>query len=91
MAKNSCFVSLNIKIDKTYSKLEGYQQAGCLLWMMFLDNYKAVNIVVKIIAGRGEGVNSWGRDYLEEIKKLLWFTNVPPSSRIPHAQGRYSP
>ena len=50
IAKHSCFVSLNIKIDKTYSKLDGHQQAGVVyLWLM-------LDIIVNIIADVAEGL-----------------------------------
>ena len=37
MAKNSYSVGLNIKIDKTYSKLDGHQQAGVVYLWFVLD------------------------------------------------------
>ena len=63
MAKNSCSVGLNIKIDKTYSKLEGHQQAGVVyLWLM-LDII--VNITPNVAKGLKEQIKLFGEKGLQ--------------------------
>ena len=62
MAKNSCSVGFNIKIDKTYSKLDGHQQAGVVyLWLM-------VDVIVNITGvakGLKEHIKLFGQKGLQ--------------------------
>ena len=63
MAKNSCSVGLNIKIDKIYSKLDGHQQVGAVyLWLM-LDTI--VNITADVAKGLKEHIKLFGQKGLQ--------------------------
>ena len=63
MAKNSCLVGLKIKIDKTYSKLDGHQKVGVVYLWLVLDII--VNITANVAKSLKEYIKLFGQKGLQ--------------------------